>query len=86
MKKIYLAFDVIGDEIIDSFVRKNDEAAKRDFIRAFQQQSKDATHVKLFEAYPKIINDEKSFIELEGIPVYEIWDSEEFEKHEEAEN
>lgn len=87
MKKIYLSYDVIGDEIIDAFVRKNDEAAKRDFIRAFQQQSKDSTHVKLFDVH--YVQDSNSlFDEIEGIPVSEIWDSEEFEKHEEeqAEN
>lgn len=85
MKKIYLSYDVIADEIIDAFVRKNDEAAKRDFIRAFQQQSKDSTHVQLFNAYPTGF--ENSDFNIEGIPCIKIWDSEEFEKHEEeAEN
>lgn len=86
MKKIYLSYDVIGEEIIDAFVRKNNAAAKRDFIRAFQQNSKDSTHVKLFEAYPKTADDEFPPLNvIEGIPVDEIWDSEEFLKHEEDE-
>lgn len=76
MKKIYISYDVIADEIIDSFVRNNDEAAKRDFINAFKQQSRDDTRVKLFEAYPNVTVDDT----LEGIPVHEIWDSNLFEE------
>lgn len=94
MKKVYISYDVIADEIIDAFVRKNDEAAKRDFIRAFQQQSKDSTHVKLFNAYPDSTNKDSEIPinvkSVEGIPVREIWDSELFEmnygKEEEVEN
>lgn len=81
MKKIYISYDVIGEEIIDAFVRKNDEAAKRDFIRAFQMQSKDSTHVQLFNAFPT--GSETSDVNLEGIPCIMIWDSKDFEKNEE---
>lgn len=78
MKKIYISYDVIGDEIIDSFVRKNDEAAKRDFIRAFQMNSKDQTHVQLYNAYPTGYGN--SDFTIEGIPCIKVWDSEEFEE------
>ncbi len=80
MKKIYISFDVVADEIIDSFVRKNDEAAKRDFKNAFKQQSRDDTHVKLFEAYPKTDDGKIPFEDIEGIPVKQIWDSIDFEE------
>lgn len=86
MKRIYISYDVIAEEIIDAFVRKNNESAKRDFIRAFQMNSKDSTHVKLYEAYPKTASDEFPPLNvIEGIPVDEIWDSEEFLKCEEYE-
>lgn len=80
MKKIYISFDVVADEIIDSFVRKNDEAAKRDFINAFKQQSRDDTRVKLFEAYPKTDDGQPPFEDIEGIPAKQIWDSQDFEE------
>lgn len=78
MKHIYISFDVISDEIIDAFVRKNDEAAKRDFIQAFKSQSRDDTHVQLFIAYPSEYSN--SDFRLEGIPCKKIWDSAEFEE------
>lgn len=84
MKKIYISYDVVGEEIIDAFVRKNDEAAKRDFIRAFQMQSKDSTHVQLFNAYPT--GHETSEFNIEGIPLVMIWDSKDFEKNEEEQS
>lgn len=84
MKKIYISYDVIGEEIIDAFVRKNDEAAKRDFIHAFQMQSKDSTHVQLFSAYPT--GYENSEFNIEGIPCLMIWDSKDFEKNEEEQS
>lgn len=80
MKKIYVSYDVIADEIIDAFVRKNDEAAKRDFINAFKQQSRDDSHVKLYRAYPDTLNNDIPFDSIEGIPVEQIWDSIEFEE------
>lgn len=78
MKKIYVSYDVIADEIIDAFVRNNDEAAKRDFIQAFKSQSRDDTHVQLFNAYPSEYSN--SDFRLEGIPCKKIWDSTEFEE------
>lgn len=83
MKKIYLTYDVIGEEVIDAFVRKNNDAAKRDFIFAFQRQGKDSTRVKLYEAYPLSEIEHPDLVE--GIPVKEIWDSNEFEEVQEPE-
>lgn len=82
MKKIYLSYDVVGEEIIDAFVRNNNQAAIRDFTYAFQRQGKDSTHVKLFE----VSFDDKCQGNLEGFPVYELWDSEEFEEVQKSEN
>lgn len=80
MKKIYISYDVIADEIIDAFVRKNDEAAKRDFIKAFKEQSRDDSHVKLFQAYPPV-SDGMIYDNVEGLPVKEIWDSVQLEEN-----
>lgn len=79
MKHIYISFDVVGDEIIDSFVRKNDEAAKRDFITAFKKQSRDDSQVMLFRAV--LDGDDDKYERLvDDIPVVQIWDSKELEE------
>lgn len=78
MKHIYISFDVISDEIIDAFVRKNDESAKRDFINAFKQQSRDDSQVLLFRAV--LDGDDDKYERLvDDIPVMQIWDSKELE-------
>lgn len=82
MKKIYLSYDVVADEIIDAFVRKNDDAAIRDFKKAFMQQSHDDTHVQLFLVHCIEDGVNHMYDDLEGIPCHKIWDSEEFEKTE----
>lgn len=85
MKKIYISYDVISDEIIDAFVRKNDASARRDFTKAFKEQSRDDTHVQLFRAYPETVDGQIPWHQIEGIPCEIVWDSIELEtKNEEA--
>lgn len=79
---IYISYDVIGEQIIDSFVRKNDKSAIRDFVNAFKQQARDDSEVQLFRV--ALLEDNTSNVypvEIDSIPCYKIWSSSELEKN-----
>lgn len=79
---IYISFDVIGEQIIDSFVRKNDKSAIRDFSNAFKQQARDDSELQLFRVALLEDNTEYEYpVKIESIPCFKIWSSSELEKN-----
>lgn len=77
--KLFLSYDAIGDNIIDSFPRKTEKAAIRDFKNAFREQAKDDSEVILFKVCVGFDFDKEAEEVLDGIPVKQIWSSKELE-------
>ncbi len=81
-KNIYVTFDGLREEIIDSFIRNNDKAAIVDIKTAFAKQADDNSHIILYKV---VIANEKIPANVDvlfGIPVIKLYDSEDSEDSE----